>query len=148
MELCFGPLSCYRTNLAPIKPWVLEGVAKYRNSCPSSRPLLPCTNPNLPPQSRPRPSHCLHRAWSLSLHLTNVLPCDPTTSNLDSYFNIPPFSELLFLLATLRYGFFSSTLPRKPSQSRLFTVGTESVFCGGYLMKLPIEDLWKVCFSN
>ena len=51
--------------------------------------------------------------------------------------------NILFLLASLRYGFFFSTLPRRPaSRSHLFTVDVETGgFCGEYLMKLPVEDL-------
>jgi hypothetical protein len=37
--------------------------------------------------------------------------------------------------------FFFATLPRKlASRSHLFTVDVETVVCGYYLMKLPVED--------
>ena len=73
------------------------------------------------------------------LHLTNVLLCDPNTSNLDSsvhntFFQssvqcLCSFAHLnLFLeLASPRYDFFFATLPRRPApRSRLFTVDVET----------------------
>jgi hypothetical protein len=58
-------------------------------------------------------------------------------------FSVCSFAHLNLLLASLRCGFFFATLLRRPvSQSRLFTVDVETgVFCGYYLMKLPVEDL-------
>ena len=50
--------------------------------------------------------------------------------------------NLFFLLANLRYGFFFANLPKRPASrvaSSLLTL--RLVFCGYYLMKLPVEDL-------
>ena len=77
---------------------------------------------------------------SLVLHLTNFLLCDPNTSNLDlsvhnTFFQSSSFQclcsfahlILFFLLASLRYGFFFTTLPRRPaSRSGFFTVDIET----------------------
>ena len=50
--------------------------------------------------------------------------------------------NLLFLLVSLRYGFFFATLPRRPaSRSRLFAVDVETGVLQVLLMKLPVEDL-------
>lgn len=65
---------------------------------------------------------------------SHVLLCDPNTSNLTLFSNLPMSSvcsfahlNLFFLLASLRYGFFFPTLPRRPaSRSYLFTVDDET----------------------
>ena len=78
--------------------------------------------------------------FSLVLHLTNVLLCDPNTSNLDSSVHNTFLQSssvqclcsfvhlnLFLLLAILRYSFSFATLPRRPaSRSRLFTVDVET----------------------
>ena len=78
--------------------------------------------------------------FSFFRRLTNVLLCDPNTSNLDLSVHNTFFQSssvqclcyfahlnLLFLLACLTYGFFFATLPRRPaSRSRLFTVDIET----------------------
>ena len=72
--------------------------------------------------------------------LTNVLLCDLNTSNLDSSVHNTFFQSssvhclcsfahlnLFFSLASLRYGYFFATLPRRPaSWIRLFTVDVET----------------------
>ena len=108
-------------------------------------------SPTLPAPKQPQtitlPPPCLtdgvrHSSsiFSLVLHLTNVLLCDPNTSNLDLSVHNTFFQSssvqclcsfahlnLFLLLASLRYGFFFATLPRRPaSQSCLFTVDVET----------------------
>ena len=84
---------------------VWHGVAKWSDSLPYSKSPLPCKNlPLYQHQSSPRPSHYLHKAWQMasgtppaSFHLfctnlTNVLLCDPNTSNCSSitlFSNVP-----------------------------------------------------------
>ena len=89
------------------------------------------------------------------LCLKNVLLCDPNNSNLDlsvhnTFFRssssqcLCSFAHLniFFLLASLRYGFFFATLPRRPHSRVISSLLTfRLVFCGYYLMKLPVEDL-------
>ena len=101
---------------------VWHGVARWINSLPYSKSLLRYTNlPLYQHQSSPSPSHYLHRAWqmarhsssifSLVLHLTNVLLCDPKTSNLDSSVHntfshgIPFISQNKIRLSSLRRKF-------------------------------------------
>ena len=96
--------------------------------------------------------------FSFFLCLTNVLLCEPNTSNLDSSVRNTIFQSssvqclcyfdhlyIFFLLASLRYGFFFATLPRRPaSRSHLFTADVETGDLQSgqdYLMKLPVEDL-------
>ena len=138
---------------------VWHGIAKWSDSLPFSRSLLPCTNlPPAPkhPQTITLPPPCLtdgvkHSSsiFSFFLCLTNVLLCDPNTSNLDfsvrntffqssSVQHLCSFAHLniLFLLASLRYGFFFATLPRRQaSRSHLFTVDVET-------------GVWRVLFNE
>src|SRR4029434_3527103 len=59
---------CCRRKLAPILAHrVWHGVAKWRDSLPYLKSLLPCTNlPLHQPQSSPRPSHYLHHACQMA----------------------------------------------------------------------------------
>ena len=82
---------------------VWHGVAKWSDSLPYLKSLLPCTNlPLYQHQSSTRPSHDLHHAGQVVSGL---------------------FQHLFTYWLGLRYGFLFVTLPRRPaSWSRLFTV--------------------------
>ena len=74
---------------------VWHGVAKWSDSLPYSKSLLPCTN--LPPSSAPKQPQTItlpppystngirhtSNIASLVRRLSNVLLCDPNTSNVD-----------------------------------------------------------------
>ena len=122
---------------------VWHGVAKWSDSLPYSKfksptlpaPKQPQTITLLPPCFRHSSS-----IFSLFRRLKNVLLCDPNTSNLDlsvhnTFFQSSSIQCLCYfahlniflLLASLRYGLFFATLPRRPaSRSRLFIVDVET----------------------
>ena len=89
----------------------------------------------------------------LVLRLTNVLLCDPNTSN---FFSNLPLSNVCVLLPILIFSFYwpvwdmAFSLPlclegQHPGVvSSLWTL--RLAFCGYHLMKLPVEDLWGVLF--
>ena len=101
---------------------VWHGVAKWSDSLPYSKSLLPPT-PNLPAPKQPQtitlPPPCLtdgvrysSSIFSLVLHLINVLLCDPNTSNLDlsvhNTFPNLPLSNVCVLLPILIFSFYWS----------------------------------------
>src|SRR4029434_11254392 len=75
--------------------------------------------------------------------------CDPKTSNFNlsvhnTFFQLSSVQclcsfahiNLFFFLASLRYGFFFATLPRRPaSRSRLFTVDVDTV-----VLRVPFKE--------
>ena len=77
-------------------------------------------------------------AWSDTLKFPTLPPPKQICLSISLFSNLPLSSvcsfahlNILFLLASLRYGFFFATLPRRPaSRSRLFTVDIETGVLG------------------
>lgn len=95
--------------------------------------------------------------FSFVLHLTNVLL--PNTSNLDLSVHHTFFPHflcpmcvllpiLIFSFSWLSLVFFFDALPRTPASYIPLFWCCWGMFFGYHLMKLPVEELWGICYSN